>query len=640
MNIAFAAEQPGMRRSREGRAWVRSSLRICFSMLTCSILIACGARAQDSPHGDIRFECNTCHTTDSWKMTAGKTFDHSSTGFALTGQHASVRCESCHPKLVFAKKSSACLSCHADVHKSELGAQCLRCHTTQSWKISDMVQRHQSSRFPLLGRHATLDCQSCHPNAGLKQYTGIPVDCYGCHRADYTGSQFPNHMAAGFPTNCVQCHQVTATSWGTGFQHDQTGFPLTGAHLATACFDCHQTRVFKGLATTCVSCHRPAFTTAKNPDHVAAQFSTDCQMCHTPTAWRPSTFSHTITRFPLTGAHLSVPCAQCHTNGQYTTLSTNCVDCHLADFNNSVNPKHVAGTFGTNCQQCHATTAWRPAQFDHGTTRFTLTGVHTTTQCAACHVNNNYTLAFTNCYACHTAQFAQPTNPNHVLGNLNHDCTPCHTTTVWKPSTFSHATTTFPLVGAHQAVACNQCHVNNQYQGLLQTCWDCHATDFNGTANPGHVAGQFNHDCTQCHTQNAWQPASFNHASTNFPLTGTHTTTACVSCHTNGNYNLKFTDCYVCHSADFARPTLPNHVAQIFPHDCTGCHGTSVWTPNTMNHDAAWFRIYSGNHRGRWTQCSQCHTALGNLASYSCTTGCHQTAHHQGEDCYSCHKRA
>jgi nitrate/TMAO reductase-like tetraheme cytochrome c subunit len=58
------------------------------------------------------------------------------------------------------------------------------------------------------------------------------------------------------------------------------------------------------------------------------------------------------------------------------------------------------------------------------------------------------------------------------------------------------------------------------------------------------VAGQFNHDCTQCHSQNAWQPATFNHANTKFPLTGVHTTTACVSCHTNGNYQLQYTICY------------------------------------------------------------------------------------------------
>jgi hypothetical protein len=359
---------------------------------------------------------------------------------------------------------------------------------------------------------------------------------------------------------------------------------------------------------------------------VLGNFNHDCAPCHTTTVWKPSTFSHATTTFPLVGAHQTVACNQCHVNNQFQNLLQTCWDCHGKDFTSTTNPGHVAGQFGHDCTLCHTQNAWQPATFNHANTKFPLTGVHTTTACASCHTNGNYQLQYTICYPCHTTQFAQPTTPNHVLGNFNHDCAPCHTTTVWKPSTFSHATTTFPLVGAHQ--------------DLLQTCWDCHGTDFTNTTNPGHVAGQFGHDCTLCHTQNAWQPATFNHANTKFPLTGVHTTTACASCHTNGNYQLQYKDCYQCHATDYARPTSPNHVAQIFPKDCTMCHSTSVWTPNTMNHDAAWFRIYSGNHRGAWTQCNQCHTSPGNLAAFSCTTGCHQTAHHQGENCYSCHQRS
>jgi hypothetical protein len=237
-------------------------------------------------------------------------------------------------------------------------------------------------------------------------------------------------------------------------------------------------------------------------------------------------------------------------------------------------------------------------------------------------------------------QFAQPTNPNHVAGNFNHDCRPCHTTTVWSPSTFSHNTTSFPLTGAHQAVACSQCHVNNVYHGLPSTCYDCHATDFNSTTNPNHQSLNFPHNCTQCHSTTAWSPATFNHSTTSFPLTGAHTSTQCQACHVNGNYQLVYTDCYQCHATQFQQVTNPNHVTQLFSHNCTQCHSTSVWTPNTMNHDASWFRIYSGHHRNRWTQCSQCHTTPGVLTAWSCTTGCHQTAHHQGQNCYSCHRNS
>src|SRR6267143_495050 len=54
----------------------------------------------------------------------------------------------------------------------------------------------------------------------------------------------------------------------------------------------------------------------------------------------------------------------------------------------------------TNCATCHTTKGWDSASFDHGTTGFALTGTHASpspTPCAACHVNNNYTLNSADC---------------------------------------------------------------------------------------------------------------------------------------------------------------------------------------------------------------------------------------------------
>ncbi|MBP1656382.1 MAG: hypothetical protein H6Q31_983 [Bacteroidetes bacterium] len=609
-------------------------------ILLCAVAPAGKLSAQESPHGRIRFECSSCHTPESWKMPKDAPFMHQSTGFTLTGQHTNLRCVNCHEGLKFKNRSSDCLSCHSNIHKSELGTNCLRCHTTQSWRVSDMVQKHQVTRFPLLGRHAVADCQVCHANAGRKQFTGTPTDCYACHREDFNRSASPNHSAAGFSTNCTQCHLESAMHWGGGFQHDRTQFPLTGAHRSIACIDCHKDQVFKSTSVQCIACHQNDYSSTRNPNHSSAHIATTCQTCHTTTVWRPSTFSHATTAFQLVGAHTTVACNQCHVNNVFSGLPhAGCWDCHATTFNGAINPNHVAGQFNHDCLQCHTQSAWKPATFNHATTKFALTGAHAATQCARCHTSGNYQLQYTDCYVCHSTKFAQPANPNHVLGNFNHDCAPCHTTTVWSPSTFTHARTAFQLVGAHQAVACNQCHVNNVFKGLPHAgCWDCHATAFNGTVNPSHVAGQFNHDCLQCHTQSAWRPASFNHATTKFALTGAHTTLQCTQCHVNGNYALSYQNCYQCHSVDFARPSNPNHVAQQLPTDCVMCHSTSAWTPNTMNHDAAYFRIYSGKHRGRWTQCSQCHTTPGNLASFSCTTACHRSAHNQGQDCYGCHR--
>ena len=139
---------------------------------------------------------------------------------------------------------------------------------------------------------------------------------------------------------------------------------------------------------------------------------------------------------------------------------------------------------------------------------------------------------------------------------------------------------------------------------------------------------------------------------TGFPLTGAHTSINCQSCHVNGNYQLTYTDCYACHKPDFESPTDPNHVAPNWSHDCTTCHTTTAWLPSTFPHDANYFRIWSGRHRGYWTSCYTCHTDPANYAVFTCFN-CHThdkavtDSHHTSVSgytytssaCYSCHRR-
>ena len=209
------------------------------------ILCAALAGAQVSPHGPINLDCQTCHATDSWEMKKDAGFDHATAGFPLTGRHRTLDCASCHEGLKFTSKSSDCLTCHTDVHKSELGVNCTRCHSTQTWRIADMIQRHQQTRFPLVGRHVTVECQSCHANASTHQYVGTPTTCVGCHKNDYEATKNPSHPTAGFSTECAKCHRVTAFTWGQGFDHDLTAFPLGGAHKTVACIACHQNGKFQ-----------------------------------------------------------------------------------------------------------------------------------------------------------------------------------------------------------------------------------------------------------------------------------------------------------------------------------------------------------------------------------------------------------
>ena len=620
--------------------------RIAFLLM---MFIQC-AVAQDSPHGNITIPCESCHTSDSWKMRPDASFDHKSTGFELEGRHKVIQCASCHENLVFTQKNTAqknndCTTCHTDVHKSDLGPNCLQCHSMESWIISDIKQMHQQTRFPLIGRHALADCNVCHSMATPHQYTGTPLTCIGCHRPEYEATTSPNHVTQHFTIDCSQCHAITAPAWPGSFNHNLTTFPLTGAHQAVLCLQCHINSQFNGITTDCYSCHMKDFANVQSPNHITGGFSHACQTCHTTSAWNPATFDHNATRFPLTGAHQTVLCQACHTNGNYQLVYSSCAQCHNADFQGTTNPSHVAGNFSMNCQTCHNTVAWQPATFDHSTTKFPLTGAHQAVLCQTCHTNNNYQLVYSSCVQCHNSDFQGATNPNHVSGGFSTNCTTCHSTTAWQPATFDHSTTKFPLTGAHQAVLCQTCHTNGNYQLVYSSCVQCHNTDFQGATNPNHVSGGFSTNCQTCHSTTAWQPATFDHSTTKFPLTGAHQAVLCQTCHTNGNYQLVYSSCIQCHNADFIGATNPNHVSGGFSTNCTTCHSTTAWQPATFDHSTTNFPLTgahtsvlcqtchtNGNYQLVYSGCYSCHTT-----DYSGTTNPNHTAAGFPTTCQTCH---
>jgi mRNA-degrading endonuclease YafQ of YafQ-DinJ toxin-antitoxin module len=616
-----------------------------WKALLFSVIIVFQGWAQTSPHGKLALACQTCHETSSWKFSPTAVFNHAKVGFALAGRHGTIECASCHRDLKFTGLKPNCLSCHTDVHRSEMGTDCARCHSATTWKIADMRQRHELTRFPLVGIHATLDCASCHTNAASHQYTGMPTTCIGCHRTEYEATRNPNHATAGFSTECTQCHQATAAAWGGSFDHSMTAFPLTGAHTAAACLSCHANKVFQSAPTECYACHQSDFVSTRNPNHSAAGFPTTCQTCHTTSAWAGGSYDHNTTHFPLTGAHRSVNCSKCHQNNQYAGLPSACYDCHAQDFNRTRNPNHVAGNFSHDCTQCHTTNDWEGGQFNHAQSGFPLTGAHVAAACRACHTNGDYQLIYTDCYQCHATQFAQPTDPNHVGGNFHHDCTECHTTASWQPSTFTHNSTAFPLTGAHQSATCNSCHVNDDYQNRPTDCYGCHISNYIGSTNPNHVAGNFSHVCQTCHTTAAWSGATFDHTITTFTLTGAHVTTPCTNCHVNGNYQLVYSECFQCHAIQFQQATNPNHVTGGFSHDCLQCHSTNDWSGATFNHALTNFSLtgahataacqschVNGNYQLVYVDCYQCHQA-----QFATPTNPNHVAGNFSHDCTTCH---
>jgi hypothetical protein len=574
--------------------------------------------------------CQQCHTTTTW---TGAAFDHSTTGFPLTGAHTTVQCVQCHVNNNYALTSAnaACVSCHLKDFQgttqpnhvqSNFPQTCTQCHNTTTWTGANFD--HATTGFALTGAHTTVQCVQCHVNNNYA-LTSANAACVSCHLKDFQGTTQPNHVQANFSQTCTQCHNTTA--WmGANFDHATTGFPLTGAHTALQCAQCHTNGNYKltSANTACVGCHLKDFQGTTNPNHVSNGFPQTCEQCHNTTAWTAATFNHNNTGFPLTGAHTSVQCVQCHVNNNYNLTSAACVNCHLKDFQGTTQPNHVQANFAQTCQQCHSTASWNGASFDHSTTGFPLTGAHTTVQCVQCHVNNNYNLTSANtaCVSCHLKDFQGTTNPNHVSGGFPQTCQQCHSTTAWTGATFDHSTTGFPLTGAHTTVQCVQCHVNNNYNltSANTACVSCHLKDFQGTTNPNHVTSGFPQTCQQCHTTAAWTGATFDHSTTGFPLTGAHTSLQCVQCHVNNNYNLTSanTACVSCHLKDFQGTTNPNHVQASFPQTCQQCHTTATWGNATFDHATTGFTL-TGAHTT--LQCTQCHVN-GNYSLTSANTTC------------------
>ncbi len=359
----------------------------------------------------------------------------------------------CHVNNQYKTLSTACSGCHLKDYQGTTNPNhvsagfpqdCAVCHSTTTW--TGATFNHNTTSFPLTGKHTSVACASCHVN---NQYKTLSTACSGCHLKDFQGTTNPNHASAGFPQDCALCHSTT-TWTGATFNHNTTAFPLTGKHTSVACASCHVNNQYKTLSTACSGCHLKDYQGTTNPNHVSAGFPQDCAVCHTTTTWTGATFNHNTTSFPLTGKHSSVACASCHVNNQYKTLSTACSSCHLKDFQGTTNPNHVSAGFPQDCAVCHTTTAWTGATFNHASTGFALTGAHSSVSCSQCHTNNNYNLTSTACISCHLTDFNNTNNPPHKSAGFPQDCTQCHNTTNWAGATFNHSSTGFALTGRSQ----------------------------------------------------------------------------------------------------------------------------------------------------------------------------------------------
>jgi len=260
--------------------------------------------------------------------------------------------------------------------------------------------------------------------------------------------------------------------------------------------------------------------------------------------------------------------------------------------------------------------------------------MHEKVQCTQCHVKPVFTDVGKNCEDCHTDIHER---------KMGTSCAECHTVQSWNIAVqqLKDHENRFPLLGAHAAVQCEDCHKGaavGQYQGLSTTCITCHQTDFQNTNSPSHISLQFPQTCDTCHTFDSWLGAKFDHSTTGFPLTNAHANVPCSSCHINGNYNLQIapTDCgnSQCHLTTWQQTNNPVHSSAGAPFaaaNCSNCHNPTVWTNVVFDHTVTGWPL-TGSHQmapaGKVNACTDCH--VNNNYNFTAAN----------TDCYGCHQAA
>ena len=535
-----------------------------------------------------------------------------------------------------------CTKCH-DLGRGTAQLKCLECHTEVSERVTQRRGMHAVWMSP----------------------TGTSKDCAKCH-SEHNGVDF--QLVHWEPSR-------------EAMDHNKTGFALTGKHAGVACEKCHRTeyipaparagilvkdlnRTYLGLSRDCVSCHT---------DEHRGQVGKDCARCHSADGWKPARlFNHATSKYPLTGAHVKVPCAKCHLTVadakpfvKYTGLSfAKCTACHTDPHKSS---------FTQPCQSCHNTTSWKQIAglqgFDHSKTKYPLLGKHKTVACEDCHRRGDFKeqIPFADCMDCHKdyhgGQFLKRAG--------GAECAVCHTVDGFKPSTFTvkdHEATKYPLEGRHVQVACDKCHLPKGEATVFKItqiqCKDCHEDIHKGQfASLPHQ-----NRCESCHDLRGFKPARFalaRHNETRFPLKGAHIAVLCADCHkpvptgspTPVKYRFDDRSCTACHldphKGQF-REQMAAKRADGATAGCEACHTTVKWKElNRFDHSKTDFPLL-GAHRG--VACGDCHrppaleTNLKNVdfrAAPKQCFACHKDPHagqfaarRDAADCSGCHDSA
>jgi hypothetical protein len=365
---------------------------------------------------------------------------------------------------------------------------------------------------------------------------------------------------------------------------------------------------------------------------------------------------------PLSRAHKSISgptqCTSCHQIGVGKS-ELKCFDCHPAIKHRVQEGRGLHATFvprdsaGQACASCHSEhngenfnlLNWNPAPgaFDHSKTGYALEGKHAGLDCRKCHspehiadsekrllsdqaIPRTFLGLSRDCLTCHA---------DAHRGQLGKNCQGCHDFAGWKPAArFSHARTSFPLVGAHEKVACQKCHPAAQpgnalkFAGIaFEKCTSCHADPHKGA---------FVQTCQTCHNTASWKQVSaagkFDHSRTDFPLLGKHMSVACGDCHHAADFKREIAhgNCSDCHRPD---PHSGQFAKRPDRGECSSCHTVEGFKPakySVKDHAQTAYPL-EGKHA--LAACAKCHLPAGKATlfkvKFAACLDCHRDEHNR-----------
>lgn len=614
--------------------------------------LSMNAQTKTPTHITTTAQCDTCHKSTTTWATAN--FNHATASPAVAG-----RCSTCHNGVNALGRS---------VTHIPTSAQCDTCHLNFT-AFAPATMNH-AGNSPAVNNN----CSTCHGgaytfvNALAKPPTHVTTtaQCDTCHKTTTYLSWAEGVTYTHGPTAvgvCSTCHNGTVLN----------ALPKNPTHIPTTaqCDNCHSNYIaFKpatmnhtGLAGQCSNCHNGSYTAvnalAKTsvPSHIPT--SGQCDSCHLNfVAFSPAAMNHT----GLTGQ-----CSTCH-SGAYTAQN--------AQFYTT--PPHVHPA--AQCDSCHkSTVSWATAVFNHSVASPAVTGrcstCHNGTtalgkpsnhipltsfpagnqQCDNCHIgfvafapavmNHTNTTACTDCHSGgFTAVNAQIKPVTHIPTAGYPQCSSCHSTVAWKPTTYSHGSVAGTCATCHNGtnalgkpashiptnpanVSCDACHTNyvtfapiNVSMATMHanvdttTCLNCHTGQYLAinaqVKSATHISTTA--DCKSCHNNansfTSWvTSAAIDHTVLSPPASG-----RCATCHNNttavgkpSTHIPSTAQCDTCHTSFTAfRPAVMSHTGTTGPvaaGNCATCHGGAYKAVNALTKPA--------NHIPTTSQCDSCHKA-------------------------------